>query len=407
MDFKHKTLSNGLTLIAEPNPAAHTAGAGVFVRTGTRDETPGVMGVSHFLEHMCFKGTPTRTSDELNQAFDDRGLENNAYTSHEQTVYYAHGLPEHHLAATELLVDMMRPTLKQDDFDMEKKVILEEIAMYDDRPYWRAQDSLGEQYYQGHPLGYRVLGTAKTVTDLSRDQMQHYFDARYASDQMVIAAAGKIDFEPWCDAIEKQTEGWKPSGAARDFGTLRPAAADLSATDEGLSQQYLCITWPAPSSQSAQRFAAHVYAELIGDVDGSRLYWALIDSGLAEEAALSFNPLDQTGQLMGYCAADPRKGKQVEQILKDTLANAAENLSEDELTRTKMKLATLKALESERPSGRMHRLGDRWLATGQPPEDEAAAIAAVTIEDIQQIAAYYHQGPVATVRLGPGASEEK
>src|SRR5690606_38952834 len=137
--FQHATLPNGLTVIAEVDPEAHTAAAGFFVKTGARDEASPLMGVSHFLEHMMFKGTDQRSAEELNRQFDLIGARNNAYTTSELTCFYASVLPERLLGAggaVDLLADMMRPALREEDFDTEKKVILEEIAMYEDNPFW-------------------------------------------------------------------------------------------------------------------------------------------------------------------------------------------------------------------------------------------------------------------------------
>ena len=165
VNFQKHTLPNGLTVLAEVAPEAHTAAVGFFVKAGARDETGELMGVSHFLEHMMFKGTARRTADDVNREFDEIGADYNAFTSHEQTVYYAHVLPEFLPRAVDLLGDMLRPALRTDDFDMEKNVILEEIGMYDDRPEWVLQDRLLEEYFRGHPLGYRVLRTRASTSE--------------------------------------------------------------------------------------------------------------------------------------------------------------------------------------------------------------------------------------------------
>ncbi|HRJ50848.1 MAG TPA: pitrilysin family protein, partial [Phycisphaerales bacterium] len=184
--FQHATLPNGLTIVAEVDPSAHTAAAGYFVKTGARDEDPSVMGVSHFLEHMMFKGTHDLSADDVNRAFDDRGAKNNAYTTNEMTCFYAHCLPEHLPTINQLLGRMLRPALRESDFDTEKGVILEEIAMYRDNPFWVLYEESVERYYTGHGLGQRVLGTTRTITDLSRDQMLAYFSSRYSPDNMAV-----------------------------------------------------------------------------------------------------------------------------------------------------------------------------------------------------------------------------
>src|SRR5712691_1304471 len=140
MPFHHHTLPNGLTIVAESAPSARSTALGFFVRTGSRDETPEVSGVSHFLEHMIFKGTPRRSALDVNRDFDRIGAHYNAFTSEENTVFYAAILPEYLPPAVDILADILRPSLRGDDFEMEKKVIIEEIGMYDDQPTWCAYD---------------------------------------------------------------------------------------------------------------------------------------------------------------------------------------------------------------------------------------------------------------------------
>src|SRR5256885_2890839 len=140
MPFHHPVLPNGLTIIGETSPSARSAAVGFFVRTGSRDETPEVSGVSHFLEHMVFKGTPNRTALDVNQDFDRIGAHYNAFTSEENTVFYAAILPEYLPEAVDILADILRPSLRGEDFELEKKVIIEEIGMYEDQPMWAAHD---------------------------------------------------------------------------------------------------------------------------------------------------------------------------------------------------------------------------------------------------------------------------
>src|SRR3954447_7431960 len=159
MPFHSQTLPNGLQIIAETSPSARSVAVGFFVRTGSRDETAEVSGVSHFLEHMVFKGTPHRSSFDVNRDFDKIGASYNAFTSEENTVFYAAILPEYLPQAMDILADILRPSLRGEDFDMEKKVIIEEIGMYDDQPMWSAYDQAKKLYFDGHPLGNSILGT--------------------------------------------------------------------------------------------------------------------------------------------------------------------------------------------------------------------------------------------------------
>src|SRR6476619_4072237 len=166
MPFHQQKLANGLTIIGETSPAAKSAAVGFFVRTGSRDETPDVAGVSHFLEHMVFKGTPRRSAADVNREFDRIGADYNAFTSEENTVFHASVLPEYLPQADDLLADILRPSLRGDDFDMEKKVIIEEIGMYEDQPMFSAYDHAKRVYFAEHPLGNSILGTPESITAL-------------------------------------------------------------------------------------------------------------------------------------------------------------------------------------------------------------------------------------------------
>ena len=403
--FHHHTLDNGLTLVAESNPEAHTAAVGFFVKTGARDEQAPVMGVSHFLEHMMFKGTARRSADDVNREFDEIGANYNAFTSHEQTVYYAHVLPEFLPRAVDLLGDILRPALREDDFNMEKNVILEEIGMYDDRPAWRLQDALLEHYFGEHPMGYRVLGTRQTVGDLTAAQMREYFDRRYAADNVVVSAVGRFDFEALAADVEKIAGPWQPSGATRRYDHPEPTADQHTLHDEHVSRHYIAMLCPGPSAQDEDRYAAKVLADVLGDSEGSRIHWALIDPGLADEADFSFMPHDRLGCYLGYASCDPARAEQVEDVLVKTIDSAAEAITDAEVERAKNKLATSATLQGESPRGRMSSIGATWTYLGEylPLEAELAKVMAVTSDDLRRLVADPPFSPKTILRLGPGA----
>ena len=404
LEFHHHALPNGLTLVAEANDAAHTAAVGFFVRTGARDEDAPVMGVSHFLEHMVFKGTQRRTADDVNREFDEIGAEYNAYTSHEQTVYYAQVLPEYLPRAVDLLGDILRPALRDDDFNMEKNVILEEIGMYEDRPQWRLQDALLEEYFQQHPLAFRVLGTNDTITKLTPEQMRAYFAQRYSADNVIVAAAGQVDFDALVRDVEKLAGHWQASGAGRVFGEPAPFEHVRGMRDPRVTRHYIASLCPAPDAQDERRYAAKVLADVLGDTDGSRIYWALIDPGLAEEADLAYLPYDHTGVYMAYASCDPAAAETVEQKLAQTIDRFADDVQADEVERAKNKLATQATLQGENPGSRMRELGARWQYLGNyaPLTEELERIMAVTREDVRELAGAFPFHPRTTVRLGPG-----
>lgn len=403
VEFRQHQLENGLTIIAEPNPSAHTSAIGFFVNTGTRDEDKPLMGVSHFLEHMMFKGTDRRSADDVNREFDEMGANYNAYTSHERTAYFAQVLPEFLPRAIDLLADMLRPALRRDDFDMEKQVILEEIGMYEDRPEWRLHDTLLEHHFADHPLSFRVLGTVDSIKALQDGQLKAYFEKRYSPDNITVAAAGRIAFEKLLEQVSAVTAAWQPTKAHRRYDKPRITASDHRVVDPKLSRHYMAMLLPGPNAQAETRYAAKILADLLGDDEGSRLYWALVDPGLADEADFTFYPQDRIGSFMAYASCDPDKAEQVEQILLKTIESVLDHVKADETERAKNKLATAVTLAEENPNGRMHGLGAQWLYLRRYTSlaEELQRLRAVTIDDLSNLIAdtEFHRRTI--VRLGP------
>lgn len=403
VDFHHHQLSNGLTVIGEVNSDAHTAAVGFFVKTGSRDEDPAVMGISHFLEHMMFKGTDRRTADDVNREFDELGANYNAYTTQEDTVFFAQVLPQCLPPVVDLLADILRPSLRGDDFEMEKKVILEEIGMYEDQPQWRLQDALIETHFRGHPLAHRVLGTQETVGDLNLQQMQTYFDHRYSADNIIVAAAGNLQFDQFVQDITVATERWVPTGAMRQYTDPQPIDYSQSLVDPKLARHYGALIWPGPASQDDQRYAAAVLADVLGDTDGSRLYWNLIDPGLADEADISLAAQDQLGSFVAFFSCDPERAKQVEAVLLSTLDDYVSSIDVGEIERVKNKIATDATVRGENPAGRMRGLGHQWTYLGRyiPLTDEIRRLMDVTVDDVRQVVTDWPFRPRTIMRLGP------
>ena len=195
MIFKQARLENGLEVVAELNETARSTAAGFFVKTGSRDESAELAGVSHFLEHMVFKGTPTRDAIQVNRDFDKVGAKHNAQTSEEDTVYHAACLPEYLPATLDVLADLLRPTIRPEDFETEKKVIIEEIRMYLDNPMMVAYEAAKHEHHAPHPLGQSVLGTVESIEALTVEQMKGYFERRYGPSNIVLAFAGNANWD--------------------------------------------------------------------------------------------------------------------------------------------------------------------------------------------------------------------
>jgi predicted Zn-dependent peptidase len=401
--FRHATLHNGLTIIAEIDPAAHSAAAGFFVRTGARDESARDMGVSHFLEHMMFKGTDSMSAEQLNQAFDAIGARNNAFTSNEMTCFYAHVLPEALPRAVELLATMMRPALNQGDFETEKGVILEEIAMYKDNPFWVLYEACVERHFGPHPLSHRVLGTTETITALPRNRMKAYFDDRYAADNTIIALAGKLDFDRIVDLVAERCGSWRRTGVTRDSSPPRLVGSDFTLRDEKVTRGYVLAMCDAPAIADERRYAAGILAQILGAPDNSRLHWALIEPGLAEEAQASFDAHDGFGEFFVYASGEPERLEEIWSIIGKQLASIADSLVQDDIDRLLNKFVTGATIGGERPHDRMHRLGRMWTSLGRymPLEHELDRLAAVTLKDLHAVHEAFPMTPVTVGRLLP------
>ena len=403
VEFCRATLPNELVVLGEVDPEAHTAAIGFFVKTGARDEEPALMGVSHFLEHMMFKGSQTRTAADIDREFDSIGADHNAFTTSEMTAFWAHLLPEHLPRAAEILADILRPAIRAQDFDDEKKVILEEIAMYEDQPFWVLYEQTMEAFYQGSRLSHRVLGTRQTVDAMRQDQMAAYFRRRYSSDNITVALAGRLDFDAICRELQRHTSTWQRSGAARSYPPLSYTQQEVSISSAKVSRDYTIMAAPAPAIAEEDRYAAAILAQILGGAEGSRFYWALVETGLAEEAQAQYEGHDGVGLFLLFATCSPGDADEVHKVMMQQIRRLPETLSADDLVRVRSKIATGATLQGEVPAGRMHRLGRLWTSTGEyrSLDAELQRINAVTLNDLRELYCRYPFRPLVTGHLRP------
>ncbi len=404
MKFRQATLDNGLEIVAECNDAAHSLGVGFFVRTGARDETDDVAGVSHFLEHMVFKGTPRRSAEDVNREFDEIGAHYNAFTSEENTVYYASVLPEYQEASIDILADVLRPSLRDDDFNMEKKVIIEEIQMYADQPPFLMDDYIKELHFGRHPMARSVLGTVDSIDALRVDQMRSYFEARYAPGNVFVAAAGRVDFDALVKQVAERCSSWTPQEAPREKPPSRSTPAFKCVQKASSTQQYILQLADGPSSEDEDRYAAKLMAAMVGDDSGSRLYWELVDPGLAESASLGHYEYQGLGMLYTWVSCAPEDAADIFARLRGVqqLAESA-GFTADELRRASSKLKARIVLGSERPRNRLFNVGGNWLQRREyrSVADDLAIVDAITLDDIHAVLAKYPLSRASTVTIGP------
>lgn len=405
MPFHQHRFDNGLQMIGESLPAARSVAIGFFVRTGARDETPDLAGVSHFLEHMVFKGTPRRTALDVNRDFDRIGAKYNAYTSEEFTVYYAAVLPEYVPEALDILTDILRPSLRTEDFDLEKQVILEEIEMYNDQPGSAAMELARAIYYQDHPLGHSILGTPASVTNLTREQMAAYFSRRYGASNILVVAAGKFDWPNLLAQVGQATRDW--FGGETGRADRRPWSGQGGLhvrTRAKVQQEYVLALTGGPPAASPLSYAADCLAVAVGDTYGSRLYWALVDPGLAEDADLGYYEYDGCGTVCASYTCDPEQAAPNLAILRSVLSEVQrDGLTAEEFDRAKSKIASRIVRGNEVPMGRMSAVASAWLFHREYRDVDTmlAKYEAVTLADVRRYMDEYPLDRLTVVAFGP------
>jgi predicted Zn-dependent peptidase len=404
MQFRKHRLDNGLEILAEINPSAHAIACGFFVRTGARDETPDIGGVSHFLEHMVFKGTPNRSAEQVNQELDEMGSHSNARTGEESTIYHATVLPDFQTPVVELMADILRPSLRDDDFETEKQVIIEEIKMYDDQPPYGGYERVMAEYFGDHPLGQSVLGTVQTVTDLTPEKMHRYFDKRYSADNIGFAIAGNVNFEQLFDDLNRCCGDWNSFNAKRDSRRATPRSGFVTIHKPEATQQYILQLAAGPSTQDDDRYASRVLSTILGDDSGSRFYWEFIDSGLAESAGVGNQEYDNAGLTMTFlCCAPEQAQENIDRAARLQSELLTSPVTDRELELAKSKITSQIILASERTESRMFSVGSQWLRGHQfkTPREIADIYASITLDQIIEVSRKYPLTQNMTVCVGP------
>lgn len=404
MKFHETRLDNGLTVIAETNPYVQSVAAGFFVRTGSRDESTDVSGVSHFLEHMAFKGNDRLTADDVNRIFDEVGAKYNAQTSEEATIFYAALLPEYLPRAFDVLSTLLDPALRQEDFDMEKKVILEEIGMYEDLPSFTAYDTVMHRHFNGHPLGQSILGTTESIGALQAEQMRQYHREHYKAGNVILAVAGHTDWDRVVALAEEHCSHWPAGTVARNTDEAAARGGVEVVTKPGSVQQHVMQLAVAPPATNDLRYAADLLSVIVGDESGSRLYWELVDPGHAEAAEVGYNEYDGTGTWMTYlCCRPEATAENLDRIRSIYEQVNRDGVTQEELDQAKNKVASRVVLRSERPMGRLSSLGGNWLYRHEyrSVEDDLQTLQSITLEDIRALLQAYPLGQTTTAAVGP------
>ncbi|HEX6483412.1 MAG TPA: pitrilysin family protein [Ktedonobacteraceae bacterium] len=387
--FHTHRLANGLQIVAQPMPDFESVAVSYYVQTGSRDEPdPSIAGVSHFLEHMVFKGTEHLDWQQITLEFNKIGAELNAFTSHESTVFYARILGEYLDQAFELLSDMMYPRLSESDFETEKEVIVNEIARSEDQPYNLAVRRLVQTYFDSHPLGHDVLGTRESIRNMRIEQMREYWKRRYAANNLVLSVAGNFDWEHFVQLAEQRCNNWRSGETGRSIEPYEPAhPINDIIVEKKFKQQIMILAMPSVGVTDPDYYAAMLGGSILGDSDGSRLYWNIYQKGLAESASAGIWAMEGTGMLMMEANSTPEEASRVLKLLRAELDSFLDDgVHEDELRRAKDKWISNLVLSSESTFARMRSLANDWVTEGRllTVDEEVERIEKVTTDEVVQ-----------------------
>lgn len=411
-------LPGGLRVVTESVPGARSATIGVWVGVGSVDETPRLAGASHFLEHLLFKGTRTRTGYEIADAVDAVGGELNAFTSHEYTCYYARILADQARMGVQVVCDVvLDAVIAADDVDTERQVILEEIAMRDDDPEDTLADAFAAAVFAGHPVAAPVIGSAETITAMSRTQIAGYYRRRYAPAKMVVAVAGGVDHadvlrwvrSAFADRLALDADAG-PVGYRIGRGRPRPAGRPLVVARD-TEQAHLTLGVPTGDRNSPDRYVLAVLSAALGGGMSSRLFRSIREErGLAYSCYAATSAYADVGALSIYAGCAPNHVGEVAALIGQELVDVAERgLRPDELTRVRGQLCGSLALALEDTESKMSRIGKSILVRSEfhTVEDEFAAIRAVTADQVGALARKLLRSNLSAAVVGPYASADE
>lgn len=386
--YQKHTLPNGVRIITEEIDYVRSAAIGIWVGTGSRKETEGYEGISHFIEHMLFKGTSNRNARQLAESLETVGGQINAFTTKEMTCFYAKVLDEDLSLAIDVLSDMFFNSLfDPQEIEKEKNVVIEEIKMYQDTPDELIHDLFSQYSWNNDPLGKPILGIEETIRGLSRDKIIHYLDNHYTPEQVVIAVAGKINH----DEIVRQLSM---------FGNFNRKKSDLvaenpqgsifrKAVGKDTEQMHLIIGVPGLGQDDEDIYALHIINSILGGGLSSRLFQEIREQrGLAYSVYSYHSTYVDTGLFAVYAGTSPENTDEVIKcVLNELNILKKDGLTEDELKKTKAQIKGNLYLGLESVSSRMSRLGKTELCFGEykTPEEAVEKLEKVTAADVKRV----------------------
>jgi predicted Zn-dependent peptidase len=410
---RRSVLPSGVRIVTEQVPGSRSLTIGYWVAVGSRDEQPGHFGSTHFLEHLLFKGTKQRTALDIAIAFDAVGGEHNAMTAKEYTCYYAKVQDRDLHMAVEVLTDMITSSLLDPvEFETERGVILEELAMADDDPADVANERFFQAVMGAHPLGRPIGGSPETIRTASRDAVWEHYRANYRPQDLVVTVAGAVDHDVLVAAVTRSLlqAGWDLTESATPVGRRSGTAAvinqgqPVTVVHRPLEQANLLIGVPGLVAADDRRVAMNVLTSIFGGGMSSRLFQEVREKRGLAYSVYSFAPGYSDAGIFGmYAGCTPAKAGQVAEIMLDELHRLAEHgVSADEMKRAAGQLSGASALALEDSDTRMSRLGRSEITLGEFVDlDEALRrLALVTADDVQELASIMTDRPFSIAAVG-------
>ena len=405
-DIEMTTLSNGVRVITEAMPHVRSVSVGVWIATGSRREAPRQTGISHFIEHMLFKGTTSRSAEDIARSVDSICGNLDAYTAKELVCFNTKVLDQHLSLAFDVLADLvLHPRFDEEDIEKEKGVVLEEIKMEADSPDYLVHEIFSSNFWKDHPLGKPILGTRETVKAFDRAAIQGYYRAVYAPANMLITAAGNLTHKRLVALASQHFESLAPVAPAVEDSVPSTHARISLRNKKALEQVHLCLGVPSYPLPHEQRFACYVLNILLGGGMSSRLFQNIRErQGLAYAVFSELSPYRDTGCLSIYAGTSlASTRKVVGAILKEFRDLKEQPVAEEELRRAKDHLKGSLMLGLESTSSRMSNLARQEMYFRQffTLDELVESIESVTARDVQAIAqSFFNPGQIAVTVLG-------
>lgn len=363
-NIRRTTLPNGLTILTEKMGHIRSVAMGVWIRTGSRHETPEINGISHFVEHMVFKGTKSRSAQLIAREVDAIGGNLDAFTGKETVCFNIKVLDEHVPVALDILSDLvLNPVFSSDEISRERGVILEEIKMDEDNPDYLVHEIFTQNFWKDHPLGRPILGTRETVRRFERDTLFDFYGQRFHGSNMIFSAAGNIDHDSFVEQVTRRFESLPAGTPVTAQAPPRTAARIILRNKKALEQVQLCLGVPAPPIADETRYATLVLNTILGGGMSSRLFQTVREErGLAYSIYSDLNPYRDTGSLCVYAGTSADRAVQVVQLVMEQFRRLkTEPLPSDELRRAKDQLKGNLLLSLESSMSRMSNLARQQM----------------------------------------------